>query len=142
MTNKKVNPITEVINHFKLTNDNRIKAEQVRAHFSYALNNGYLSIDKINDVVSALYSKELLIAPKGRSTWSQSMLDFNLEVEKIARDYVDRRPEDCRLSKSGKIIFFDRNQNDRSFSSNFANETLRAMNRKASENKTKLDTTK
>ena len=61
MTNKKVNPITEVINHFKLTNDNRIKEEQVREHFSYALNNGYLSIDKINDVVSALYSKELLI---------------------------------------------------------------------------------
>ena len=142
MKNQKVNPITEVINHFKLTNDNKVKEEQIREHFVSLINYEIVNLEQVNDIVTKLYAKDLLTTPSGRSTWSQTMLDFNLEVEKIARTYVDHRPEECRLSKSGKIIFFDKNQNDRSFSSNFANETLRAMNRKASENKTKLDTTK
>jgi len=129
-----------VIKHFNLkSNETTIKESIAREYLALGIERGIDTIDDVNSCIESLYKDALLTQPKGKETYSQTMLDFEKEVKNIALEYTKRHPELCFINSKGSIRFFDKNQNERSYSSNFANESMRKANRKASENKSKLE---
>ena len=131
--------ITKIINHFSLTNENRIKESQARSYLEPLIEFDTITSEEGNEIVENLYSKDLLTKPKGKETYSQAMLDFEKQVSQLALEYTKKLPEYVFLTSKGSIRFLDKNNDERSYSSNYANDTMRALNRKASENKKKID---
>ena len=131
---------TKLINKFSLTNDNRIKESQARDYLEPLIEFETISSEDGHSIIESLYSKDLLTKPKGKETYSQPMIDFEQEISKIALRFTKELPEFVYLNKQGKLRFLDNNGDERSYSSNYANETIRALNRKATENKKQIDT--
>ena len=52
--------ITKIINHFSLTNENRIKEAQARSYLEPLIEFDTITSEEGNEIVENLYSKDLL----------------------------------------------------------------------------------